>query len=131
MASRDHTSFYIGGKWLPAQSERRLRRRVTAFTGTHRIGSGRVVRRHRRGRDGGSTAVGRRIGEICGAQIKRAVLELGGKSASIICPDADLELAIATLVGCSVGTNQGQSCVAMSRILAPGGMRRSPTGSPG
>ena len=93
MASRDHTSFYIGGKWLPAQSERRLRRRVTAFTGTHRIGSGRVVRRHRRGRDGGSTAVGRRIGEICGAQIKRAVLELGGKSASIICPDADLELA--------------------------------------
>ena len=100
---------------------RRLRRRVTAFTGTHRIGSGRVVRRHRRGRDGGSTAVGRRIGEICGAQIKRAVLELGGKSASIICPDADLELAIATLVGCSVGTNQGQSCVAMSRILAPAG----------
>jgi aldehyde dehydrogenase (NAD+) len=67
----------------------------------------------------GSTAVGRRIGEICGAQIKRAVLELGGKSASIICPDADLELAIPTLVGCSVGTNQGQSCVAMSRILAP------------
>lgn len=69
----------------------------------------------------GSTAVGRRIGEICGAQIKRAVLELGGRSASIICPDADLELAIATLVGCSVGTNQGQSCVAMSRILAPAG----------
>ena len=26
---------------------------------------------------------------------------------------------IMTLVGCSVGTNQGQSCVAMSRILAP------------
>lgn len=67
----------------------------------------------------GSTAVGRRIGEICGSQIKRSVLELGGKSASIICPDADLDLAIPTLVGCSVGTNQGQSCVAMSRILAP------------
>jgi len=67
----------------------------------------------------GSTAVGRRIGEICGSQIKRAVLELGGKSASIICPDADLDLAVPTLVGCSVGTNTGQSCVAMSRILAP------------
>jgi betaine-aldehyde dehydrogenase len=69
----------------------------------------------------GSTAVGRRIGEICGSQIKRSVLELGGKSASIICPDADLDLAIPTLVGCSVGTNQGQSCVAMSRILVPAG----------
>jgi aldehyde dehydrogenase (NAD+) len=67
----------------------------------------------------GSTAVGRRIGEICGSQIKRAVLELGGKSAAIVCRDADLDLAISTLAGCSVGTNQGQSCVAMSRILAP------------
>jgi betaine-aldehyde dehydrogenase len=67
----------------------------------------------------GSTTVGRRIGEICGGLIKPAVLELGGKSAGIILADADPESAIATLVGCSVGTNQGQSCVAITRILVP------------
>jgi len=67
----------------------------------------------------GSTTVGRRIGEICGSLVKPAVLELGGKSAGIILEDADLDSAIATLVGCSVGTNQGQSCVAITRILVP------------
>jgi aldehyde dehydrogenase (NAD+) len=67
----------------------------------------------------GSSTIGRRIGEICGGQVKPAVLELGGKSAGIILEDGDLDLAIPTLVGCSVGTNQGQSCVAMTRILAP------------
>jgi aldehyde dehydrogenase (NAD+) len=65
----------------------------------------------------GSTTVGRRIGEVCGSLVKPVVLELGGKSAGIILPDADLESAIPTLVGCSVGTNQGQSCVAITRIL--------------
>jgi betaine-aldehyde dehydrogenase len=67
----------------------------------------------------GSTTIGRRIGEICGSLIKPCVLELGGKSAGIVLEDADLESAIATLVGCSVGTNQGQSCVAITRILVP------------
>jgi aldehyde dehydrogenase (NAD+) len=67
----------------------------------------------------GSTTIGRRIGEICGGLVKPAVLELGGKSAGIILEDGDLELAIPTLVACSVGTNQGQSCVAMTRILVP------------
>jgi betaine-aldehyde dehydrogenase len=45
------------------------------------------------------------------------VLELGGKSAAIVLPDADLEAAIGVLVGASVATNAGQSCVCMSRIL--------------
>jgi len=67
----------------------------------------------------GSTTVGRRIGEVCGGLVRPAVLELGGKSPAIILDDADLDVAIPTLVGCSVGTNQGQSCVAMTRILAP------------
>src|SRR5690349_18948123 len=39
----------------------------------------------------GSTDVGKRIGEVCGEQIKRCVLELGGKSAAIILEDADLD----------------------------------------
>jgi aldehyde dehydrogenase (NAD+) len=67
----------------------------------------------------GSSAVGARIGEICGSLVKPAVLELGGKSAAIVLDDADLDAAIPTLVGASVGTNQGQSCVCLSRILVP------------
>ena len=39
----------------------------------------------------GSTAAGRRIAAICGEQLKRFTLELGGKSAAIILDDADLE----------------------------------------
>ncbi len=65
----------------------------------------------------GSTNVGRRIGEACGSLIKPCVLELGGKSAAIVLPDADVDAAIPVLVGASVGTNAGQSCVCMSRIL--------------
>ena len=38
----------------------------------------------------GSTAAGRRIAAICGEQLKRCSLELGGKSAAIILDDADL-----------------------------------------
>jgi betaine-aldehyde dehydrogenase len=65
----------------------------------------------------GSTAAGRRIGAICGEQLKRVSLELGGKSAAIFLDDADLQasmgmLAIAALM------NNGQACVAQTRILA-------------
>jgi aldehyde dehydrogenase (NAD+) len=67
----------------------------------------------------GSTAVGKRIGEICGSLIRPCVLELGGKSAAIVLPDADLEQALPVLVGASVGTNAGQSCVCLSRFLVP------------
>jgi betaine-aldehyde dehydrogenase len=67
----------------------------------------------------GSTAVGRRIGEICGSLIRPCVLELGGKSAAIVLPDADLEQALPALIGASVGTNAGQSCVCLSRFLVP------------
>jgi aldehyde dehydrogenase (NAD+) len=67
----------------------------------------------------GSTEVGKKIGEVCGSQIKRCVLELGGKSAAIILEDADLDAALPMVVGSSVGTSQGENCTAMSRILAP------------
>ncbi|GAA3676688.1 aldehyde dehydrogenase [Nonomuraea antimicrobica] len=65
----------------------------------------------------GSTAAGRRIAAICGEQLKRVSLELGGKSAAIILDDADLAasmgfLSMATLM------NNGQACVAQTRILA-------------
>src|SRR3954453_18966766 len=67
----------------------------------------------------GSTEVGRKIGEVCGAQVKRCVLELGGKSAAIILDDADLDSAVPMVVALGAGTTQGENCTCMSRILAP------------
>jgi acyl-CoA reductase-like NAD-dependent aldehyde dehydrogenase len=64
----------------------------------------------------GSTAVGRRIGEVCAASVKRLTLELGGKSANIIFADADLEAA-ANAAPLAVFDNAGQDCCARSRIL--------------
>ncbi|MFM7069707.1 MAG: aldehyde dehydrogenase family protein, partial [Actinomycetes bacterium] len=46
----------------------------------------------------GSTAAGRRIGGICGEQLKRCTLELGGKSAAIFLDDVDVDTAVATLL---------------------------------
>lgn len=66
----------------------------------------------------GSTAVGRHIGAICGEQLKRCTLELGGKSAAIIRDDADLATTIPGLLPFAI-MNNGQACVAQTRILAP------------
>ncbi|MGI8662609.1 MAG: aldehyde dehydrogenase [Acidimicrobiales bacterium] len=65
----------------------------------------------------GSTAAGRRIASICGEQLKRVSLELGGKSAAIILDDADLAATIEGLKFASL-MNNGQACVAQTRILA-------------
>jgi aldehyde dehydrogenase (NAD+) len=66
----------------------------------------------------GSTAVGARIAASCGARIRRCSLELGGKSAAIVLPDAPLETTVPGLVGGVVGNN-GQLCAALTRILLP------------
>ena len=65
----------------------------------------------------GSSAAGRRIGAICGEQLKRCSLELGGKSAAIILDDADLETTIRGLKSASLD-NSGQGCRLLTRILA-------------
>jgi betaine-aldehyde dehydrogenase len=65
----------------------------------------------------GSTAAGRTIASICGEQLKRVSLELGGKSAAIILDDADLAETIEGLKFASL-MNNGQACVAQTRILA-------------
>jgi betaine-aldehyde dehydrogenase len=65
----------------------------------------------------GSTAVGRRIAALCGERLRRVNLELGGKSAAIICDDADLATTIPVLVATSTMIN-GQACVGQTRILA-------------
>ncbi|MEL5954949.1 aldehyde dehydrogenase family protein [Streptomyces sp. CLV115] len=64
----------------------------------------------------GSTAVGRRIGAAAGAAVKRVALELGGKSANVILPSADLARAVAVGVANVMG-NSGQTCSAWTRML--------------
>jgi aldehyde dehydrogenase (NAD+) len=66
----------------------------------------------------GSTAVGARIAAACGSRIRRCSLELGGKSAAIVLPDASLETTVPGLVGGAMGNN-GQLCAALTRILLP------------
>jgi aldehyde dehydrogenase (NAD+) len=64
----------------------------------------------------GSSAVGRRIAALCGEQLKRVSLELGGKSAAIILDDADIDKTVKGLKTASL-MNNGQACVAQTRIL--------------
>ena len=64
----------------------------------------------------GSSATGRRIAALCGEQLKRVSLELGGKSAAIILDDADVEHTVGQLKTASL-MNNGQACVAQTRIL--------------
>jgi acyl-CoA reductase-like NAD-dependent aldehyde dehydrogenase len=66
----------------------------------------------------GSTVAGRRIAAIAGQQLKRVSLELGGKSAAVILDDADLGATVDGLRLASL-VNNGESCVAHTRILAP------------
>ncbi|MFF0746277.1 aldehyde dehydrogenase family protein [Streptomyces sp. NPDC004111] len=64
----------------------------------------------------GSTAVGRQIGATAGAAVKRVALELGGKSANVILPGADLARAVGVGVA-NVMSNSGQTCSAWTRML--------------
>ncbi len=65
----------------------------------------------------GSAAAGRSIAEECGRQLKRVGLELGGKSATIVLDDADLDVVGAGLRYTSF-VNNGQACAAQTRVLA-------------
>ena len=64
----------------------------------------------------GSTRAGRRVSELGAATIKKIALELGGKSANVILPDADLAKAVKTGVG-NCFLNSGQTCTAWTRML--------------
>ena len=64
----------------------------------------------------GSTEVGRRVAEICGRDLRRCALELGGKNAVVVLEDADLDLAAASVTTGAFGTT-GQRCTATSRVI--------------
>jgi betaine-aldehyde dehydrogenase len=66
----------------------------------------------------GSTASGRRVAEICGRDLRRCNLELGGKSALIMLEDADLEKAVKGVWDQGM-RNSGQACTNQTRILVP------------
>ncbi|HEY0537547.1 MAG TPA: benzaldehyde dehydrogenase [Actinoallomurus sp.] len=64
----------------------------------------------------GSTAAGRKVGEIAARHLKRAHLELGGNSALIVLDDADLDLAVSAGAWGSF-LHQGQICMSTGRHL--------------
>jgi len=66
----------------------------------------------------GSTAAGRAIARSCGELLRPVTLELGGKSAAIILDDADPAAVAQGLAQASL-MNNGQTCFACTRILAP------------
>jgi benzaldehyde dehydrogenase (NAD) len=65
----------------------------------------------------GSTKVGRIIAEKAGRNLKRVLLELGGKAPMIVLDDADLDAAVAA-AGFGAFFHQGQICMSTERIVA-------------
>lgn len=64
----------------------------------------------------GGTDTGRRIGRIAADKVMPVSLELGGKSPTIVCGDADLDQAVAGVLF-GIFSSSGQSCIAGSRLL--------------
>ena len=66
----------------------------------------------------GGTTTGRVLGRIAAERIIPVTMELGGKSPNIVCPDADVESAVAGILY-GIFSSTGQSCIAGSRIFLP------------
>jgi aldehyde dehydrogenase (NAD+) len=64
----------------------------------------------------GSTAMGRSVGPKLAARFARSILELGGNNAAIICPTADLRLALRGIAFAAMGT-AGQRCTTLRRLI--------------
>jgi alpha-ketoglutaric semialdehyde dehydrogenase len=67
----------------------------------------------------GSVAVGRHVQTQAVARGKKVQLETGGKNPAVVCPDADLDRAVALVVRGAMGSS-GQKCTATSRVLLVG-----------
>jgi acyl-CoA reductase-like NAD-dependent aldehyde dehydrogenase len=66
----------------------------------------------------GSPRVGRQVAAAAGAQLTAVTLELGGKSAAVVLPGADLAAGVKATVGSAL-LNSGQTCSALTRLLVP------------
>jgi aldehyde dehydrogenase (NAD+) len=71
----------------------------------------------------GSTAVGKHIMRVCSDRLARVSLELGGKSAAVLLPDADFAKAMPSLMVYSMPIT-GQVCFSLTRILVPEARKR-------
>ena len=66
----------------------------------------------------GSVRAGSRVMELASRSVKRVALELGGKSANLVCEDADLKAAITSGID-DAFRNAGQVCGGLTRLLVP------------
>jgi aldehyde dehydrogenase (NAD+) len=64
----------------------------------------------------GSTAMGKALAPRVAARLGRALLELGGNNAMVVCPSADLDLAVRAILFAAVGT-AGQRCTSLRRLI--------------
>jgi aldehyde dehydrogenase (NAD+) len=64
----------------------------------------------------GSTAMGRKVGPVVAERFGRTILELGGNNAIIVCPSADLDMAVRAILFGAVGT-AGQRCTSTRRLF--------------
>ncbi len=67
----------------------------------------------------GSTAMGRAVGPRLAKRFAKALLELGGNNAAIVCPSADLDLAVRAIAFSAMGT-AGQRCTTLRRLIVHG-----------
>lgn len=71
----------------------------------------------------GSTAVGKHIMRVCADRLARVSLELGGKSAAVLLPDADFAKTMPSLMVYSMPIT-GQVCFSLTRLLVPNARKR-------
>jgi aldehyde dehydrogenase (NAD+) len=64
----------------------------------------------------GSTAMGRKVAPRLAGRFARAILELGGNNAAIVCPTADLDLTLRAVAFSAMGT-AGQRCTTLRRLI--------------
>jgi benzaldehyde dehydrogenase (NAD) len=74
----------------------------------------------------GSTAAGKRVGQLASEHLKRVTLELGGKNSTIVLDDADLDVA-ASSAAWGAYLHQGQICMATGTVLAQKSIARDLT----
>ena len=72
----------------------------------------------------GSTEMGRTVGQEVSGRFGRSILELGGNNAMIVCPSAEMDLAVRATVFSAVGT-AGQRCTSLRRLLVHESVRDS------
>src|SRR5205085_2084371 len=72
----------------------------------------------------GSTAMGRAVSPRVAARFGRAILELGGNNAAIVCPSADLDLTLRGVAFAAMGT-AGQRCTTLRRLFVHEGVYES------